>query len=532
MDFLELQSNLDNKFLTDFCLVLKDTQNEITVDVHKIILASSCPYFKKLFSFGEETIHNRAVVNIIDAKIAFDLVMSFYGKNINTTDYPEWLYQLRLYQCRKFFCLQNDTDVLYDMQVPTDGFNEYLTVVLDEFNISNDIQFLYMVKKNIPIGYPLCNLSKELIEELVKLKNFGLLTMDINGSFSIMEGMLERIIDKRKTIKMYDVKKIIVSSHKPYLFSLCGMHEIKVWDFKEKKIIKEMGSDDESFIDIGMSHCGNFVLTFSVVEDDDDDDDDTTPPFSVKIWDANSLELINTKGIDTGTYNIKDIVISPSRKMFTLIARNSPTIIYFYDFETIKMLRKIKTSDNIVALAFFEKEGGNYVAMLSSTNGLKICDTTTYDTVKNVLVTSHAHIMYISADNKKIFIFKSCGLGCDSDCDPECTGDYTYMYVLDTESYDMDKKCFTEPIENFSQSLDRKYIILQMNGKIAYFDTTDDTINYHYIKIPTNTKFVIHYQQVDEFQDKIRSYLKNKINSDDTTSTDTTSTDDVNDINE
>src|SRR5581483_1353782 len=134
MDFNKLYQFLHNKIYTDVELILvnKDKKQELIMNVHKVILACSSQYFETLFSFGIEKSQFQIKINVNDVYVAHDIILSFYGQNTNSTDYPHWKYLLESMKCRHFFCLPNDISLLYDLIVPAEDFDLLLEIIEQE----------------------------------------------------------------------------------------------------------------------------------------------------------------------------------------------------------------------------------------------------------------------------------------------------------------------------------------------------------------------------------------------------------------
>src|SRR5581483_8168431 len=125
----KLYKDLCDKYYTDIELTLIDPHNTIKFNAHKCVLGCNSNYFHTLFKFGKEKNQTQITITVRDAKIAFDLISSFYEQKINSTNYPNWKYILEMIKCRSFFCLDNDTSLLYDIKVSTEGFELLLEVI-------------------------------------------------------------------------------------------------------------------------------------------------------------------------------------------------------------------------------------------------------------------------------------------------------------------------------------------------------------------------------------------------------------------
>ena len=153
---------LVNNLFTDVELILDDNKDPISIHVHRNILASSCGYFMKLFTFNSNINQNKFILKVDNAKITKDLIYSLYGKEI---EYPDNRYLLEMFKCRDFFCLDNDVTKLYNLKIHPDDFDLFLEIV-DKFDYNNDYQLIRTIKNNIPHNYNDDNLIGEINETL------------------------------------------------------------------------------------------------------------------------------------------------------------------------------------------------------------------------------------------------------------------------------------------------------------------------------------------------------------------------------
>src|SRR6202453_204535 len=99
MDFIKLYNTIDNNLFIDLSLTLIDANHEIKINLHKIILYSSCIYFEKLLTNCKEKYLNEITIDVPNAFIVYDIIMSFYRQKMNIGNYSEWKYQLELIKC-------------------------------------------------------------------------------------------------------------------------------------------------------------------------------------------------------------------------------------------------------------------------------------------------------------------------------------------------------------------------------------------------------------------------------------------------
>ncbi|AZL89564.1 BTB/POZ domain-containing protein [Megavirus baoshan] len=165
MDYNKAYDLVKNNRFCDLKLTIDDGTNKFIINVHKIILYSSCIYFEKLLIFGENYSNDIKIV-VPNAYVTRDIIMKFYGQKINSGNYPEWKIYLESYRCYDFLGLEFDISDIRHLIVPEEGFELLLDVI--ELIGYND-ETIKLLIKNLPENYDLKNLSKELLTEMIEL---------------------------------------------------------------------------------------------------------------------------------------------------------------------------------------------------------------------------------------------------------------------------------------------------------------------------------------------------------------------------
>ena len=62
--------------ITDIEIILVDPSNTLSIHAHKNVLACSSTYFQKLFCFGIEKTQSSIRIEVDNAKVAYDVIMS------------------------------------------------------------------------------------------------------------------------------------------------------------------------------------------------------------------------------------------------------------------------------------------------------------------------------------------------------------------------------------------------------------------------------------------------------------------------
>jgi WD40 repeat protein len=162
----------------DITLTLCDGINELCMSLHKTILYMSSEYFKKLLTSFKERTLNDITITVPNAYAAYDCIMSFYGQVTNSGNFSKWNHALELYRCKNYFCLENDPEMLYGLNVPIDGFDLLLDVTESIYPNKSRMR---IIENNLSSECDLSKLSKELLKELLVIKK--MYTVLVNGEF-------------------------------------------------------------------------------------------------------------------------------------------------------------------------------------------------------------------------------------------------------------------------------------------------------------------------------------------------------------
>lgn len=158
-----IYQDLSAKLFTDLKLIIKDPKFQIEVDVHKVVLHYSSPYFRKMMEENRDT--TSVVLQVPDAGIMQNVVMSFYGVNKYRNN-PNHLYVLQWIQCQHLLELELDPNQLYGIAVPEDNFDMFISVA--KLFDPCDQKLVRTLVKNLPRNYPLENLPAEFMHQIEK----------------------------------------------------------------------------------------------------------------------------------------------------------------------------------------------------------------------------------------------------------------------------------------------------------------------------------------------------------------------------
>lgn len=208
--------NLLTKTFTDGEFVLIDDSTSITISISKFVLASSLHYFSNLFLFANNLDKKTFVLQVPDAIVMTDIIMAFHGVNKKSTNYPHWKYLLNELKCKNFLCAPININELYDLIVPTEGF-ELLLDVVDLFNdAASDFKLVRTIKKNIPDNYDLSIFPEYILSQL-NIKIPTILSCGGGSNVCIWDPET-RLCLKTIEIKFNYVHNVVISNDNKLIF--------------------------------------------------------------------------------------------------------------------------------------------------------------------------------------------------------------------------------------------------------------------------------------------------------------------------
>src|SRR3972149_5336993 len=144
MDYHKLYGSLKENLFTDLTIILMDGNHHLTIDLHKIILYSSCIYFEKLLTNCREKNANSITIIVPNVDVVYDIIMSFYGQKIEKLH--QWEYLLDYIKCCDFLGIVLDASILANVKIPEEAFEELLDII--ELVGYNKVAILRWVYKN------------------------------------------------------------------------------------------------------------------------------------------------------------------------------------------------------------------------------------------------------------------------------------------------------------------------------------------------------------------------------------------------
>lgn len=306
----------------DIDLILQDETNNLVIHSHKIILICNSNYFRDLL-FQTSNI-KELTINIIDCRVAHDVINFFYGIKFDENKLMNWNYVLKLFVIRNFFDLENDLSLLYRLEIPEKDLVPFVEEI-NKFEFCKNPDVRAIVKKFT---------SKKLIlvnKKWIKICNIdtGSVLHTIHGSFNLkkMEITCDRknvMFAKSKNLEILDlyqgISKKITNDSKIACFasSKCGnfvvtnsYNSIKIWNLKNFEFVKEF-KIGQSLKNIFLCYDNSRIYTLS--------------ENNLRSWDFNG-EFINSIVIFR---HFHDGILSSDNKYFILYGNH----IKIYDLET------------------------------------------------------------------------------------------------------------------------------------------------------------------------------------------------------
>ena len=388
MDFHKLYQTINDELFTDITLILSDANNEITIDLHKNILYSSCIYFEKLLTNFKEKHLDQIRIEVPNAFVCYDVIMSFYGQKTNIGNLPDWLHQLESVKCHDFLGLKSDI-LLENPEIPEKGFESLLSVVdLIGYNATST----KLVVKNLPKEYDLSKLSKELIKKILEFNNDRIVSASEHGIKIWNAETGERINTlKDHTDRIWSVS---CSSDHKRIVSGSDDNSIKIWNAENSELIKTLNGHTDRVFSVCFSSDNKRIASGS--------GDD-----SIKIWDADTGELINT--LNGHTNSVRTVCFSSDLVAEAQVLNNKRIIsgsddnsIKIWNAENGELIKTLNGHTDWVFSVCFSSDNKRIVSG-SYDKSIKIWNTDTGELINTL--NGHTNSVFsvcLSSDNKRI----------------------------------------------------------------------------------------------------------------------------------
>lgn len=209
-------------------LIIKDDTDSITLDINKDVLCSKIDYFNKMFSnFAEST---KEIVPIIvpNAQIVCDLIGSkIYDRKI-TVDKKNWKYILDLCKCQDYFGIEINNELMNDLLVPKEHFDDLLDVIdLAGYNK----HAIMTIIRNIPINFNIRVFPSPLINKMVPIITNSVRVFGSRNSIDIVCLKTREIIYRLPTIESLNNCFCYVKN-KNMVFFINELSQLVVFDIR------------------------------------------------------------------------------------------------------------------------------------------------------------------------------------------------------------------------------------------------------------------------------------------------------------
>jgi len=161
---LSFKKEILNKYL-DVTIRLvdeNDSTKEITNRYHKMVLASKCIFFDRMFDF--EPTANEFELKVHNIEVTKAIIDSFYDIEIKI-DLPKWESVLEILKSKNYLGFEIRPNSLYDLKIPSIGFELFVKVAC-LFDIEKDKQLSFAIKRNIPVNYDRTKFTTEMFDLL------------------------------------------------------------------------------------------------------------------------------------------------------------------------------------------------------------------------------------------------------------------------------------------------------------------------------------------------------------------------------
>lgn len=392
MDLVRLQKDLVDQIYIDVEITFVDENESITGKFHKIILVSGSEYFHKLFTFGEGMDKKQFEIKISDANVAHNIVLSFYGKQIEQTNDPEWLNVLKEHEVKFYLMMSNDITRLYNLNLPRKGFDKLLEMV-EIFDLSDD-KLVTMIKKNFPLDYPIENLSSDFVNVVYDVVDYSMLAFIKNELYAVdMDGQVT--LNNSPCFKDFNANKVRFANftttetdgiYQSTLLLIFNDSNVELYDMNKYELTRQFSvTDSEDYFFLHMASFSDDNKFFATHHGRD----------KITICDATMGRVIKQHSFG---YNIKCISISNDAKEFAYGNSNDIHICDALSGKEKKCLRP--NSSNIQQLVY--TKSNTRLVCLNDHGEVSVWDTRTYECVQLMYCLPRTGFIKISPDGKWI----------------------------------------------------------------------------------------------------------------------------------
>ena len=336
------------KLFVDLTLTLIDGTNEITINVHKNILSCACIYFEKLLTNFKEKNSNNITITVPNTHVSYDIIISFYNIKANIGILASWKHLLESYKCYDFFGLDIDPKLLFDLEIPAEGF-ELLLEVIELIGYDEDM--IKLINKNIPNEYDLSKLPEELLNNMIEVtKSYNIVLSGIYG-IKIWDSKTENLV--RKLDGTY-VSSACYSAYNKRIISANNHTDIKIWDAEMGNLLHTLVTHDGSIMSVCYSSDNKRIVSGSCDK-------------SIKIWSTEKGALITT--LIGHTDSVMSVCFSPDNKR--IVSGSYDNNIKIWEEKTGQLVHTLKGHTDCVYSVCYSPDN-KYVVSGSRDKSIKI----------------------------------------------------------------------------------------------------------------------------------------------------------------
>lgn len=378
MNYHKLLQYQQQNVYTDLALTLSDKFTQIIINVHKIILSLASIYFEKLLTLLTEKDHDNITITVPNAQVAYDIIMSFYGQEINNSDCK---YILEFYQCCDFFGLKINTDKLANIEVPAENFELLLDTI--EMIGYND-KTIEIINKNLPDEYDLSKFPNELIKEMINTTSIDMIIASEHKSIKILDSVTGKLVNtlNGNTDAIYDIN---VSNDNTRIISGGFDQSIKIWDIQSGVLINTLNEHDGSIFTICYSPDDKQIISGNSNS-------------HINVWDANTGILMTS--LHGHTQGILCVCVSSDGKR--IISSGRDRSIKIWDAEKGILVQTLTGHTDWVYCICYSPDNKR-IASGSDDKTIKIWNASTGELIKTLAGhTDDIHCVCYSSDTKRI----------------------------------------------------------------------------------------------------------------------------------
>lgn len=382
MNISRLPNLYNSGDLADIELIISDDYQTINIQVHRLILYLNCDYFQRMFQNWSEK--EKCVINIQvpNASICHDIILSFYGIESNISDLSDFNYNLEMIKCKDFFNINYDNnfeniknqhqleqneivaliniiDILKYDQVIMD---KILINLNEDFNIEsmdktllhyiyNSLNQSFIISCDSKYNIIIWNLNGSIINKLDTKQKINTISLSKKGKQNIILGAYLNIYAwtiNGQFIKSFSEQENLIMgiqmiSNGDKLVSVDIKCNLIVWNFNTTEILGKYNSTNIK------SGRINYIFTISSNEQYAIIGNE-----SCEKIDLGSASLINNIGIDIDIRKIiwSTALTKDNKKLFVAM----DGFINIYNFETGQKIKSFLTNKSNFSICLSSNE--------------------------------------------------------------------------------------------------------------------------------------------------------------------------------